>query len=45
MNMIVENGDVNGDYCYMNIYNGYESKNDNSIDYTKNRYEIFYWMV
>ena len=39
-NMRVDNGDVNGDYCYMNIYTGYESKNSNSIDYTNKRDKI-----
>ena len=29
MNKNVENGDINGDYCYMNISAGSESKNRN----------------
>ena len=33
MNISVENGDVVGDYCYMNSSNWSESKNHNSIDY------------
>ena len=40
MNMNVENVDVNGDYCYMNIYTVSESNNHNSIDYTKKKDEI-----
>ena len=40
INTSVENGDVNGDYCYIKIPTGYESKNHNSIYYTKKRYEI-----
>ena len=35
INMGVLNGDVNGDYCYMNSYTGSESKNKNSVYYTK----------
>ena len=27
MNIIFDNGDVNGDYCYMNSYTGSESNN------------------
>ena len=38
--MIVENSDVNGDYCHMNSSTGYESKNQNSIDYTNKIDEI-----
>ena len=33
MSMIVDNGDVNGDYCYMNSSNGYFIDNQNLIDY------------
>ena len=40
MNMNIENVDVNGDYCYMNIYTVSESNNHNSIDYTKKKDEI-----
>ena len=40
MNMSVDNCYVNGSYCYMNISTGSESKNHNSIDYTKKIYEI-----
>ena len=40
MNTIVDNGDVNGVYCYMNSSTGYESDNNNSIDYTNKRDEI-----
>ena len=39
--MSVDNNDINGDYCYMNGYTGYESNNHNYIDYTKKRYEIY----
>ena len=35
INMGVLNGDVNGGYCYMNSYTGSESKNKNSVYYTK----------
>ena len=35
--MSVNNGDVNGDYCYMKSSTGYASNNQNSIDYTKER--------
>ena len=38
MNMSVGNVDVNGDYCYMNISTGYESKNRNSTVSTNKRY-------
>ena len=45
--MGVENGDVNGNYCYMNGYTASKSKNHNSMDYTNkmedistNRYSI-----
>ena len=41
MNMSVDNGDVNGDYCYMNIYTRYFISNHNTIDYEKKRYEIY----
>ena len=34
MNMSVENGDVNGDYCNMNISTGSVIMNQNSIYYT-----------
>ena len=40
MNISVENGDVNGGYCYTNISIGSESKNNNSINSTKKIYEI-----
>ena len=40
MNMSVDNGDDNGDYCYMNSFTGYDINNHNSIDYTKERDEI-----
>ena len=33
VNMSVENGDINGDYFYMNGSTGSESKNHDSIDY------------
>ena len=55
MNMSVDNGDFNGDYCYMNSSTVSESNNHNSIDYTNKRYEnstnmylmeiMDYWMV
>ena len=38
--MSVENGDINGDYCYMNSYTGSVINNQNSIDYTNKRDEI-----
>ena len=34
MNMSVENGDVNGDYCYINSSTGCVIKNHNIIHYT-----------
>ena len=34
MNVVVVNGDINGDNCYLNNTTGYESNNHNSIDYT-----------
>ena len=40
MNTSVENGDVNGEYCLINSSTGYESKNHNTIDYTKKRDEL-----
>ena len=40
MNMSVKNGDVNGDYCYMNISTGSVINNQNSIDYANKRDEI-----
>ena len=40
MNMIVDNDDVNGDYCYTNSYAGYVIKNNNIIDYTSKRDEF-----
>ena len=39
-NMNVVNGDINGDYCYSNGSTLSESKNHNSINYTKKRYGI-----
>ena len=41
MNISVENGDVNVDYCYINTSTGSESKNHKYIDYTKKRDEIY----
>ena len=41
INMVVENGYVNGGNCYMNISTVSESKNHNSIDSTNKRDEIF----
>ena len=38
--MSVDNGDVNGDYCYMNGSNVSESKNNNYINYKKKRDDI-----
>ena len=38
--MSVQNSYVNGDYCYMNISTGYESKNYNYIDYINKRDEM-----
>ena len=35
MNMSVDNGDVNGDYYYMNSSTGSVIRNHNSIDYAK----------
>ena len=40
MIMSVDNGDVNGDYCYRNSSTGSESKNHNSINYTNKIDEI-----
>ena len=40
MNMSVDNGDVNSDYCYMNGYTGSVINNHNYIYYTKKRDEI-----
>ena len=37
INMSVDNGDVNGDYFYMNSSTGSVIKNHNLIDYTKKR--------
>ena len=39
--MSVDNGDVNGDYCYTNSSTVYESKNHNYIYYTNKRDEIY----
>ena len=41
MHMSVENGDANGDYCYMNGSTISESNNHNSVEYTKKRDEIY----
>ena len=41
MNTSVENGDINGDYFYINSSMGSVINNHNYIDYTKKRYEIF----
>ena len=38
--MSVENGGANSDYCLMNSSTGSESRNHNSIDYTKKIDEI-----
>ena len=35
----IENGDVSGYHCYMNIHTISEAKNHNTIDSTKKRYE------
>ena len=40
MNMSVDNGDINGDYCYMNDSTISESKKQNYIDHTKKIDEI-----
>ena len=40
MNMSVDNGDINGDYCYMNDSTISESKKQNYIDQTKKIDEI-----
>ena len=40
MNMSVDNGDVNGDYCNMNSSTCSESNNHNSVSYKKKRDEI-----
>ena len=39
MNMSVENGDVNDDYCDMNRFTGSHIKNHNSVHYTNKRDE------
>ena len=39
--MSVENGDNNGDFCYVNSSTGSESKNHNSIYYNNKRDGIF----
>ena len=42
INMSFDQGDLNGDYCYMYISTtGYESNNHNSIHYTNKRDEIY----
>ena len=41
MNMSVDNGDVNGDYFYMDSSTRYESNDQSSFDYTKKRDEIY----
>ena len=41
VNMSVYSGDINGDYCYVNSYNGYIMRNNNCIDYT-NKIDDFY---
>ena len=38
--MSVDNGDVNGDYCYMNSYTGSAIWNQNLVAYKKKRDEI-----
>ena len=38
--MIVDNVDVNNDYCYMNSSTGQDINNHNFMDYTKKRDEI-----
>ena len=38
--MSVENGDVNGDYCYMNSSTWYIINNHNYIDHNNKRDEI-----
>ena len=40
MNMSVDNGDVNDNYCYMSGCTVYESKNHNPIEYNNKRDEI-----
>ena len=40
MSMSVDNGDANGDYCYMNSSTGNVINNHNLIDYTNKIYEI-----
>ena len=40
VNISVDNGHFNGDYCYMNSSTGYIINNKNYIDYTNKRYEI-----
>ena len=37
MNISVDNGDVNGDHCYMNSSTLSKSKNQDSINYTNKR--------
>ena len=39
INMTFENGDINGDYFYMNSFNGSDIKNHNYINYTNKRDE------
>ena len=39
MNIGIENGDINGGHCYMNIPTASEAKNHNSI-YSKKKEEI-----
>ena len=41
MNNSVENGDVNGYYCYINSSTGNFINNHNYIDYTNRRYEMY----
>ena len=40
INMSVDNGDVNGDYCYRNSYTGSAIWNQNLFAYKKKRDEI-----
>ena len=42
MNMIVDNGDVNVDYFYINSSNGSVINNQNSIDYLKKIDDIYF---
>ena len=37
MNICVDNGDINGDYCYMNISTGSFINNNTSVDNTNKR--------